>query len=652
MRSTIVSVGSLALLWSLVGCSGEPTPTPQDGALNDVTADRSSVTGDAGDGGSSGDAATNDASAPDVVDAGPVRPCADNLDCDDQEGCTIDTCTPRGVCSYVVDTSCNSVRTGGSGRPFADEGQQGVAYDPPSMGLIVRAESRRADYLWVPNTNESTLSKWDATTGREIARYRVGLPSGECRGMCCHVDNCNMPSRVVVDGFGDAYIANRGFAMQGTVTKIAADRRDCVDRNGNGMIDTSSSPMDVRPFDQDECVLWTSNVGPVNAVLRSIAIDRGDEMTPQGYAWVGACGSAGPGLWKLNPRTGAVITMVPDHDRCAYGAVVTPDGTLWEHSPHQSVTAVNTVTARIREHVPLPPREALGGRRCGTDPMSPTTSYSYGITTDARGRIWLSGWICADSLGYDPMTRTWTRVDLSAAAGYAGPAVRQYNGLGITVDSSNRVWIPVVRADGNTVMASWNADAFVSNGVVPAAAVTVRDPGRPFTSPTAIGADRAGQIWVATSGDPSPLLRFNPMTGASDSLTGPNRVYTYTDFTGAVRRLVIGSGTYSEDYETCEGGTYGELYWSSETPAGTTLSFAIQLANSRGALPTAPFIALGQAPRDRSPINIADKLRAAGVTNLGRFARITVTFNPVSVPMVATPILRSLSFTWRCGGVG
>ena len=65
-----------------------------------------------------------------------------------------------------------------------------------------------------------------------------------------------MPSRVVVDGSGDAYVANRGFSMQGTVTKIAANIDDCVDRNGNGMIDTSTGSTAL-PFDEDECVLWT-----------------------------------------------------------------------------------------------------------------------------------------------------------------------------------------------------------------------------------------------------------------------------------------------------------------------------------------------------------------------------------------------------------
>jgi hypothetical protein len=651
-RSTALTCTALAIAGLIAACS-EPNAPAGDASPDRATITDARVDGAGGDS-AIGDAASGDAASGDAAssgDGGSSRACGEDRDCDDQEGCTIDRCNPmRGVCEYTRDTSCNSVRTGSAGRPFAEEGQQGVALDPTAMGLVVRAESRRADYLWIPNTNESTISKWDAVAGRELARYRVGIAAGECRGRCCHENGCNMPSRVVIDGFGDAYVANRGFAMQGSVSKVAADRRDCVDRNMNGMIDTSSGPMDVRPYGEDECVLWTSNVGPVAAVLRSLAIDRGDEMTPQGYAWVGACGDAGPGLWQLNPRTGEIVRTMT-HDRCAYGAVVTPDGTLWEHSPHQSITAIDPVRATVREHVAIPPRTALGGRRCGTEAASPNTSYTYGITTDARGRVWLSGWICADALGYDPATRQWTRVDLSGASGFGAGEVRQYSGLGITVDPMNNVWIPVVRPNGTTVMASWRADDFAPNATVPAASVTVRDPAMSFTSPTAIGADRAGQIWVATSGDPSPLLRYDPTARTAQILTGPNRVYTYTDFTGAVRRLVIGSGTYSEDYETCDGGTYGELYWDSETPMGTSLSFSIQLANSRVGLPTARFIALGVAPRDGAPINIARKLMDAGVTNIGRFARITVTFNPSTMP-VASPVLRSLSFTWRCGGAG
>ncbi|MDP3274015.1 MAG: hypothetical protein Q8Q09_02390 [Deltaproteobacteria bacterium] len=609
--------------------------TNSDGAAGDT----GSTLSDGGDGGGSGGDGGGG-----VTDGGaPARPCTTDAMCDDEEGCTIDRCnTMRGVCEYTRDTSCNSVRTGGmGGRPFSEEAQRGVAFDEPSGGLVVRAESRRADYLWIPNVAESTLSKWDANTAVEVGRYRVGLAAGECVGRCCWENGCNMPSRTVVDGNGDAYVANRAFMMQGTVSKIAADPRDCVDRNGNGMIDTSMGPMDVRPYGQDECVLWTANVGAANSVLRSIAIDRGNETFPSGTAWVGSCATTAAagnnGLFQLNPRTGEVIRNVP-FGRCAYGGVVTPDGTVWEHSISSGITPVNPISGAVGAFVPLP--TALRGG-CGA---------SYGITTDARGRIWLSGRTCRDILGYDPATSQWSRVDLSAHIPAGGGA-----GLGITVDPTNRLWVPIsLSADwtGITRIAHVNADLFAPNATIPSSMATLLTPTVPHQQPTAVGADRAGNIWIASAARPSPLLRYEPAMNRWTSLNGPNQVYTYTDFTGAVRRLVIGTGTYSEDYETCEGGTYGELYWRSETPAGTSLSFAIQLADSRTGLAMAPVIALGVAPRDPSPINIAQKLRDAGVTNLGRFARITVTFNPVSTPMVATPVLRALSFTWRCGGVG
>ena len=86
------------------------------------------------------------------------------------------------------DPSCRAVSSGGmGGMPFDRMGQRGVEFDPMAGGLLVRAESRTGDYLWIPNVAESTLSKWDAVTAREIGRYRVGLPAGECRGQCCHV---------------------------------------------------------------------------------------------------------------------------------------------------------------------------------------------------------------------------------------------------------------------------------------------------------------------------------------------------------------------------------------------------------------------------------------------------------------------------------
>jgi hypothetical protein len=525
------------------------------------------------------------------------------------------------------DPSCRAVSTGGmGGMPFSDPGRRGVELDPMAAGLLVRAESRTGDFLWIPNVNESTLSKWDATTGTELARYRVGLASGECRGICCHNNGCNMPSRTVVDGFGDAYVANRAFGMQGTVTKIAADRRDCVDRNGNGMIDTSTSATDVRPFGQDECVLWTSNVGPVNATLRAIAIDRGDPMAPQGYPWVGSCPNSGtdPGqsVWKLDPRTGAVIRTVGMPWGCSYGAVGLADGSVWFHRYGgfggglvRLDTTTNTTSG--------PFTNTTVGSRC---------TFTYGITADANGRLWMSGIGCNAVVGYDPATNRWTEADIGATTG-----------LGITVDPMNNVWTQLYPSGSQLIRIP--AAAFTAGGTIPAAMIArIPRPGAAFGQGSAIGADRANNIWITTSdGPPTSLIRYEPSMSRFTSFTGPNRVYTYTDFTGSVRRTVIGTGTYTQEYDTmCEAPVLSQLAWDSVTPMGTSLSFALQTAATAAGLGGAVPTTVAIAPRDASPRDLTTTM----VSNR-RFVRLTVTFNPTTMP-VASPVLRGLNLSWRC----
>jgi hypothetical protein len=415
--------------------------------------------------------------------------CNSNDMCNDGNACTIDTCDTSagtGRCRNISDVArcecdpaCTRRQSGGgmgANGGWNMMGQNGTDFDMPSGGLIVRANARRADYLWVPNTGESTVSKWDATTRREIGRYRVGLAAGECRNQCCHVASCNMTSRTVVDGFGNAWVANRGFSMQGTVTKIAAESVDCVDRNGNGTIDTSTGPMDVKPYGQDECVVLNVNVGAANTVLRSIAIDRGDESFPEGYVWVGGCSTAGanPGF-KLNPRTGAVIQNVTI-PHCAYGAVVAPDGRLWWNGG-----------ALSRNFTPMTP--ATG--RMGTT----VAGGGYGITVDADGRLWFS----RSNQAYDTRSGQFTTLPVSSAS------------LGITVDPMNRVWATV----GNN-LANWNASAFVAGGTIPMAAVTQRPITPMISSPSALGADRAGDVWIATS-SPGPLHRRRKLAGAPEA---------------------------------------------------------------------------------------------------------------------------------------
>src|SRR5690606_19834483 len=142
-----------------------------------------------------------------------------------------------------------------------------------------------------------TITKIDTRTGAQSAEYDAvlldGTNGGRPPGEVCLTERPggNCPSRTAVDLRGAVYVANRAFFNQGTITKIAGLESDCIDRNGNGVIDTS------RDLDgdgriergvpgemlgqRDECILWTVDVGAEGGVPRAIAVDSA------GTVWVG-----------------------------------------------------------------------------------------------------------------------------------------------------------------------------------------------------------------------------------------------------------------------------------------------------------------------------------------------------------------------------
>jgi hypothetical protein len=605
-QSARLALAALACASLAAGCSETPmmTPNPNPNPTPDAG-------GPAADTGVRADASTT------PVDSGVnVERCTTAADCTRTPRCAVATCRSDGTCGYgpdltqcECDPDCHSASSRGS-MGWQDPGRRGVEYDAEADGLLVRGESRMGDYLWVPNSANSTFSKWDANTQRELARYRVGLIGN---------DSTNSPSRVVIDGNGDAYIASRAFAMQGTVTKIAGDRADCVDRNGNGMIETSTGPMDVRPMGQDECVLWSTQVGPANGLVRALAIGPATEDEPGGSVWAGICASA-TGQWRLHSRTGAIVQNF-NIPRCTYGAVATRDGNIWFHTPSGGITPINAHSNMIGEY-----------RQISAAPAA--CRASYGITADANGRLWLSR-AGNGAAGYDPATNSWTCMQASAAitGGRTGAL-----GSGITVDAMNRVWAP--QAGTPLIFYVWPATAFVPGGTIPDATITTYNLGRAFGS-SALGADRSGRMWVLQGNE---LVRFDPATGMQSTVTGPVGTYTYTDFTGSVRRLVLAEGSYTQDYERCAAGRFTTLAWTAETPGDSRLDFSVRTADTAAALDAAPAEVIAQAPMSASPVNIEDVLMARTGSGTQRFLRVTVRFRPG----MATPVLRSMTVEHRC----
>ncbi len=547
--------------------------------------------------------------------------CMVDMDCNMAPRCTVGRCAPDRTCGYTLDVGrcecdpdCHAAG-GMSAMDFPEMGRRGVDWDEPSMGLIVRADSRRGDFLWVPNTGESTLSKWDATTGTEIAKYHVGLAAHR-------MNATNSPSRVVVDGHGNCFVATRGLGVVGVVSKIAGDIRDCVDRNMNGMIETSHSRTEILAPGEDECVLWNTPVGPANGLLRALAIGPGTEDEPGGSVWAGVCGDH-TGQWRLDWRTGAIVQTfaIP---RCMYGAVGTADGNIWYHTPGAGLTPINATTNVVGTFVPL------------SGAPAPCTS-SYAISADGSGRIWVSDYYSGTAAGYDPALRAWTCMSpATAAGGRAGAGTR-----GLTVDGMNNIWMPQQGSPFNFYV--WPAAAFVPGAVIPGAMVQVRNLGRAFID-AALGADRAGNMWVLRENE---LIKYDPVMNTHTDYTGPVGTYTYSDFTGAVRRLALREGSYTQDYERCEMGRWTVLAFDAVTPGTSTLTFRVQTAATAAALTMAPSVTVAVASRDMSPINLADALQMNGMMNL-KFLRLTVDFRPG----MATPVLRSLRVEHRCMPMG
>lgn len=118
-----------------------------------------------------------------------------------------------------------------------------------NLNLTARTEIFHV--LWIPNSgDENSISKISIIDGRELGKYYT-VPANR---------NGN-PSRVSIDKNGNVWVGNRGTR---TLVKIGLkENGQCVDKNGNGKIETSEDlngnglidDNEVLPFGKDECLL-------------------------------------------------------------------------------------------------------------------------------------------------------------------------------------------------------------------------------------------------------------------------------------------------------------------------------------------------------------------------------------------------------------
>lgn len=424
----------------------------------------------------------------------------------------------------------------------------GVEFSSVANQLQLGQSPVALPFLWVPNSNQGTISKVDTRTGRELGRYRVCPES---------VASYANPSRTTVDLQGNCWVGNRQI---GSAVKVGLfEGGGYVDRNGDGLIQTCSDSnnngiidaSELLAWGSDECVLWevivipgkegtfvpgTYSAGYANDYWnpgpRGIAIDAAGDL------WLGSFGIRK--YHKIDGDTGVILRAVDvsSVNHTPYGAVIDRNGIIWSSGGDKG-------------HIlRLDPQ---------TDAYQVITlgHYSYGLGLDNNGHLFVSGWESSKLSRINTATaaKEWTR-----------DTVFQSRGVAVTADGD--VW--TANSGPGTVTRLSNEGAIKATVEV-------------GSQPTGVAVDADGKVWAVNVGD-EYVKRIDPATNSVDLAkaitTGANH-YGYSDMTGIVARNAttrFGTWTVIHDAKV-SGANWDKINWSALEPEGQGLTVRVRTSN-------------------------------------------------------------------------
>jgi DNA-binding beta-propeller fold protein YncE len=385
------------------------------------------------------------------------------------------------------------------GDPKLDIGSMGDGDGCAERGGSGGVAAGEFSYIWIANSAQGTVTKIDTREGVELARYRTSSTPGN-------------PSRTSVNLYGDVAVMNREGS---SVARIAARAADCRGPS------TSSGPDDIKPFGEDDCMLWWQPLGASGAY----------EDGPRPVAWEGgtdACDS-NPRLWVGWTDTAAAVTHVKRLDGAtgdtldelqipgwtfgvapigAYGGAANKAGDFWIVGLAGPLVRVDATSLAV-EVIPRRP-----------------DSYFYGIALDEHGNPWM-GDLSGVSWTYDVATATMRKNPMAGA-----------RGRGIMVDRSGRAWMPVHTNPNPTPGSCSLAEIDTATG-----AVVTNHPLAGCVEPVGVAVDVDDYVWVVDKGA-NRAYKFDPelreVSLTVDTLDGP---YTYSDMTGSGLDLVVNPPT-------------------------------------------------------------------------------------------------------------
>jgi hypothetical protein len=644
--------------------------------------------------------------------------------------------------------------TPGSGFPLPSDSPpppnvtgDGVVKDPNGW-LVLGATQNQLDFLWIAddqNYGMGLVSKVQTKpfttkpTYREVARYAsftcFSNPEGSKEGLvlgkeapaplcvdgktgCCSVSESspgkngghqpinvwqNRPSRTAIDFNGDAWVANRAHqpdGRQSSATKIANALTDCVDRNKNGKIDTSSDVNgdgiittdcddDNLPDSgstvckggkahefyglDDECVLFTTNTGVTPGLMgRPLALGPSDKVPSEGNdftqpsdAWAGTWDNGT--FYRIDGATGKIKTTVKIKDQNGvaskpYGAAIDKYGILWAPNEGQRNLFWFDTTNPAQQGMITAPSDMGGG--------------FYGIAIDGFSQkvagvdkvisqVWMGEISGAGAFRYRPLRDgTYDGLDKGTWAHAVFPGGSP-NGRGIGVDNRKPTSFAWVALDSGAI---GRIPTNVADGLtmLPAAMNTF---------PTAAGAGTLGagvaldlDIWGVNQGTSSAThfkvdAAGNPV-GAPDQIPlddkpgspdnfcpAPSGLgckphpYTYSDFTGfGLKNFTNPHGSYTWIQGPCPGGKapkWLKVLWDASTPTGTALTVRVRGADTLAALTAAPWI----GPWKASP---ADLSMAPGPLMPNPTGFLQLEFDFTTQDPTISPALKGFQIAWDC----
>lgn len=437
----------------------------------------------------------------------------------------------------------------------------GVNYDAPNSNqLQLNAVGTTFPIMWIANAGEDTVSKFDTVNNVEVARYRTWFgPAGQ-PGHVNHINNAYggpAPSRTAVDLEGNAYVANRCFNSCGPgnrpqLMKILAE--GFIDRNGNGVIDTSTGATPLTMGDTngnglvdqneilDERVAWIVPVGDNNGLGRALCIGT------DGHLWVGNFNtrtyykhSSVDGSLLAGPIAATPTAGNPNSGTWQpYGCLIDQNGTLWSASLLGALGKIENTASNA-----------------GPWPISSFPGGMYGIAL-GNGKVYTG----SNNRVFDPTTNT-------------------SQGFGATVGSSGIV----VDGSGNIVIGSATVQKINGATNTPIWTVPLQAGG---TSAVGIQVDSNNDVWQIGFTSAGRMQKYRGTDGAPLGVFPVgNYPYTYSDAAGfAARNVTTPTGTWTVVYDGGAAGTpWGTIDWNDLVPNGAGVIVQARAADTEANLP-------------------------------------------------------------------